>query len=87
MLIRAASTADIEEISALITQLTQVYIAPTCTNVGAETLVNAMSVESVTHYFSSGYQYHVAMNEAGELGGECSARLSALWLYCPWGYS
>lgn len=69
MLIRAASTADIEAISALITHLTQVYIAPTCTEVGAQTLVNAMSVESVAHYFALGYQYHVAMNEAGELVG------------------
>ncbi|ABK48529.1 GCN5-related N-acetyltransferase [Shewanella sp. ANA-3] len=69
MLIRAATTTDIEAISALITQLTQVYIAPTCTDVGAETLVNAMSVESVAHYFALGYQYHVAINETGELVG------------------
>lgn len=69
MLIRAASTTDIEALSALITHLTQVYIAPTCTEVGAQTLVNAMSVESVAHYFALGYQYHVAMNEAGELVG------------------
>ena len=69
MLIRAASTTDIEAISVLITQLTQVYIAPTCTDDGAETLVKAMSVESVAHYFALGYQYHVAMNETGELVG------------------
>ncbi len=69
MLIRVATTTDIEAISALITQLTRVYIAPTCTDVGAETLVNAMSIESVAHYFALGYQYHVAVNEAGELWG------------------
>lgn len=69
MHVRAASTADIEAISALITHLTQVYIAPTCTAVGTETLVKAMSVESVAQYFALGYQYHVALNEAGELVG------------------
>lgn len=69
MFIRAATTGDIEAISALISHLTQVYIGPTCTAAGAETLVKAMSVEALTRYFAEGYQYYVALNAMTELAG------------------
>lgn len=69
MNIRAATLTDIPEISALLTQLTQDFIAPTCTVEGAAILVNAMSMEAIASYFMAGYQYHVAMSDSGQLAG------------------
>ena len=69
MNIRAATLTDIPEISVLLTQLTQEFIAPTCTAEGAAILVNAMSIEAIGSYFAMGYQYHVAITDSGQLAG------------------
>ena len=61
MQIRAATRADTLSISELISSLVSEFILPTCTEQGAQLLLNSMNQSSIEHYFDSGYQYNVAV--------------------------
>ena len=61
MHIRAATNADITAISQLICASVRKFIAPSCTEQGAELLLKSMDIQSITHYFDSDYQYSVAV--------------------------
>lgn len=86
MNIRAATLADIPEISELLTQLTQDFIAPTCTEEGAAILVNAMSIEAIGSYFAMGTCKNSMFSprQSGriyrELGIECTSCVLRFWL-------
>ncbi len=61
MHIRPATKADIQPMSLLISSLVTEFILPTCTEQGAQILINSMDQGSIKHYFDSGYQYNVAL--------------------------
>lgn len=61
MQIRAATKADIREISQIITSLVTEFILPTCTEQGAKLLLNSMDQHSIEGYFEAGYRYNVAL--------------------------
>ncbi|MFT5707466.1 MAG: GNAT superfamily N-acetyltransferase [Oceanospirillaceae bacterium] len=65
MMIRAASQKDSGSISELISTLVLKYIAPSCSDSGAQVLLNSMDANSIKSYIEQGYQYHV-----GEVNNE-----------------
>ncbi|NMH66132.1 GNAT family N-acetyltransferase [Shewanella salipaludis] len=76
MELRQATSADIGQISALVTELVTKYIAPDCTPEGAELLLNAMTPEAFEGYLAAGYRYHVA-DIAGAIVGLVGIRDNA----------
>jgi GNAT superfamily N-acetyltransferase len=60
MNIREAQCTDSEGISQLVYKLTEKYIAPDCTEDGADILLRSMRREAIEGYLESGYIYHIA---------------------------
>jgi len=58
--IRPATLDDSENISKLISRLSEKFIAHEFTRAGAQELLNSMTPRAIEKYIRSGYEYHVA---------------------------
>jgi len=66
--IRTATAADAGEISALITSLSEKYIAHEFSPGGRAHLLESMSPERIASYLRDGFRYHVAQDDARIVG-------------------
>ena len=71
MLIREATIQDAAEISVLIRRLSEKYVACDFSPEGARNLLASMEPEAIEQCFTSGYEYHIAVEDdalAGVVG-------------------
>jgi len=68
MIIRKATTEDINAISKLLVHLSEKFIISSFTDEGRNKLLQSMSPEAIRGYFDQGYRYHVADRDAEILG-------------------
>lgn len=74
IVVRAATPADAIAISALVTGLTQRWIAGDCTDEGAAKLLASMAAEPTAERLREGHRYVVA-ERSGEIVGVAALRL------------